>query len=1111
MKWICKFFLLVFLLPLGVLGEETNESEMGRLPVVNFHHRQYNGHSQSWGITQDKNGLIYIANNVGIIQYDGQEWRHISINKALSRCVNADKYGNVWVGAQDELGFLAPDSTNSLSFNSLLSLVPEQYKPFGLVRQVYPTAEGVYFSTFDVLLRYNPNKTFSAWTPKTKFHRAYYVDDMLFVTQNNLGIFFLKGDSLVSIPQSEQLFDSSSVYVMLPLNEKYILVGTQSDGFYLLDKRALTDSNFKGNPFIRFKTSNDAFFVKNRIYSAEVIDNSTFAVGTYSGGVALVDVSGHVIRYINTLNGLQDNSVWFLFKDNQNNLWMALNNGVSFSPIYSPLTFWGENEGVDGVVQSVLRHNGVLYYSSNIGVFNKLNSSFVQVKGVSDLSWGMKEVHANGQKVLLVASSGGIFSIEKGNAKLVENGKLHSFNFCESKFYPNIIYVGIQNGIGIVSTVSGKLKYVGKMLDTQGDVYRIVEDSNGDIWYSCRYNGVGYIDMVNPYQQVFEKPVLFKLPYDPKCDEMGLNIIDGNILASTERGLSKYVSELNCFEPDSSLGLEFANGSMGLRIFNQDMFGNIWFEAYKYAANRWVERAKHVGGKKYRRVAAQYRSIPETIFFDTFTEPDSVTWIASTDGLFRYNDRVFMGGKPIFKVLIRKVTTKRREVIFNGEYYQEHQYLKVVKSQLNSTSTVCLPYSSNSLNFEFASPYFEVYQSLKYSYMLEGYDEDWSNWKDITFKEYTNLPYGHYRFLVKAKNLLGEESPVTEFDFDIDKPIFFKWYAVVFYTLLLTIIFWGVVKINTRLLRVSNIKLQGLVDERTKELQQSEQMLLEKNVELQHQKEEILAQRDELEIRNRHINDSIQYAKTIQQAILPDLSTAFGDLFEYFLIYMPKDLVSGDFYWVSHAGPKGKPNDKLFIAVVDCTGHGVPGAFMSLIGSRLLSEIVNERRIHNPAAILTELSQSVNQALRQDVSESFDGMDIALLMLERKSDDLYVLTFAGANRPLYYYVKGDDRIQTLKGNRKSIGSVLPDVDTEFTNWRVTLRVGDMLFLTTDGFTDQNSTFRRKFTACRLHTHLLADVDKPMNKIAEHLTKEFFDFKGEEPQRDDVTLLGIRLK
>ena len=139
------FFVFIFLSQFSV------SQDIGRYPVVNFHHREYSGHSQSWSIVQDKRGLIYIANNVGVIEYDGSEWRHISINGALPRCLDVDVSGRVWVGAQDDFGYLAADSSNSLKFYSLSKYLPETYKPFGLIRQVYHTNNGVFFSANNLL------------------------------------------------------------------------------------------------------------------------------------------------------------------------------------------------------------------------------------------------------------------------------------------------------------------------------------------------------------------------------------------------------------------------------------------------------------------------------------------------------------------------------------------------------------------------------------------------------------------------------------------------------------------------------------------------------------------------------------------------------------------------------------------------------------------------------------------------------------------------------------------------------------------------------------------------------------------------------------------------
>jgi len=176
----------------------------------------------------------------------------------------------------------------------------------------------------------------------------------------------------------------------------------------------------------------------------------------------------------------------------------------------------------------------------------------------------------------------------------------------------------------------------------------------------------------------------------------------------------------------------------------------------------------------------------------------------------------------------------------------------------------------------------------------------------------------------------------------------------------------------------------------------------------------------------------------------------------------------------------------------------------------MLSEIVNERKIHNPAAILTELNRSVNQALRQDVSESFDGMDACLCLIEHKLSNQYTITYAGANRAMYYFQQGIHKIQTLRGNRKTIGGIMPDVDSEFVNSRIYLNPGDMIFLNTDGIIDQNNEHRKKYTASRYHMSILESIDKPMNGIGINVSLMFDEFKAHAFQRDDITVLGLKL-
>jgi len=1088
-----------------------NAQELGSYPIRNFNHREYGGLTQNWAIVQDQRGLIYVANNDGVLEYDGSDWRQISINRALSRCLDIDKEGRIWVGGQDEVGYLAADSTGTMAYFSLVKMIPSYNLPFGLVKQIFATDDGVYFCSNQSLILIKQNKI-KVWKPKTVFHRSFFANGKLFVNQPEYGLTYLKGDSLKLVPRTEDV-SRKLVYVLLPYSKDKILIGSQSDGFYLYNLNALRADTtiLKDSTIYRVTTKNEGFFKENMIYSGLTLPNNEFAIGTYRKGAVIIDKRGTIIREINRKSGLQDEAVWNLCLDSHSNLWMALNNGLSYTSTNSQLTSWGEDSGLRGTLQSVIRFNNNLYVTSNIGLFRMVDGSLKEVKGFTKFSFKLlKATGSDGKSSLLVGAIDGLYAVEGDNVRKLENIKTASYTFCPSKIFPNIIYVG-TDGIGVLKYQNGEWIYLGKFEETKGPVYSITEDQNGYLWFSERYKGVHKCNVVNPYQLVMEHINFYgQLPYSPRFDDMSISFIDGSIKVSTDKGLCRYVEKRDCFIPDSSLGVEFTDGQTGIRILDQDKKGNLWFEAYRLNPNHWIERAVKFPDKTYRRVPAQFRTIPDMIFNDVLSEDNDINWIAASDGLYRFDGSVNRESQIIMKLLIRKVIVNQTKVVFSGAspLNVKDSYFRLTNFSQTNNLVRRLHSSENSIIFYFSSPFFGQTQKMKYSYFLEGYDKTWSSWNTDQKKEYTNLPYGSYKFIVKAKNVFDTESPIASYTFYIKRPWYLSPLSFVLYIFIIAALFWVFVAIKTNLLKGSNIRLQALVEERTKELVQFQKDIVEKNEELMQQKEEMQVQRDELHEQNRQTSASLEYAKTIQQAILPDLN-ALRDRFEHFVIYKPKDVVSGDFYWISRVISKTKQTERIYVAVVDCTGHGVPGAFMSMIGSRMLSEIVNERKLQSPADILTELNHSINQALRQDVSESFDGMDACLCLIEHKISNQYLVTFAGANRALYYYQKGTHKIQALRGNRKTIGGIMPDVDAEFVNNRIYLSPGDILFLNSDGIVDQNNEDRKKYTASRFHASLLANINLSMEEMGREVDNSFEDYRGNAFQRDDITVLGLR--
>lgn len=265
------------------------------------------------------------------------------------------------------------------------------------------------------------------------------------------------------------------------------------------------------------------------------------------------------------------------------------------------------------------------------------------------------------------------------------------------------------------------------------------------------------------------------------------------------------------------------------------------------------------------------------------------------------------------------------------------------------------------------------------------------------------------------------------------------------------------------------------------------------------QKKVIEAQKKTVDQKNKHITDSINYAKRIQDSILPtqeELSKCFSD---YFIFFKPKEIVSGDFYWLSSA-----QNGKKILAVADCTGHGVPGAFMSMIGNTLLNEIVNEKNILHPCEILNQLNEGIIQALHQESRAQDDGMDISVCLFEEEK-----ITFAGANHSMY--IVQNDSLNVIKGDIYSIGSMFGKKDFSFSQQEIPLRENSFVYFSTDGFSDQvGGTSGKKFFAKQLENLLLSIASLEIKEQEKELKKIFDTWKGNYTQLDDVLLAGIKI-
>lgn len=393
-----------------------------------------------------------------------------------------------------------------------------------------------------------------------------------------------------------------------------------------------------------------------------------------------------------------------------------------------------------------------------------------------------------------------------------------------------------------------------------------------------------------------------------------------------------------------------------------------------------------------------------------------------------------------------------------------------------------LKYGKYRIRIDFVGINFNNPEQVSYQFKLDNFDDEWSEISYLSYAYYGRVEDGDYTFMIRACDGNGNCStePLT-LDISVKIPIWKAWWFVVSLVVLVLTIIFVVFKIRERNQKAIQEYLQRQLDERTREVVQQK------------------------EVKNRDITDSLNYAQRIQASILPPIKKLHDAFTGSFVFYQPRDIVSGDFYWYEQVD-----ENRFIVVCADSTGHGVPGAFMSMIGTTLIKDICLRAGITKPSQVLTTLDEEVREALNQNVetSGSNDGMDIIVAEIDMRT---YKITISSAMRPVIIY-SGEEQIY-VKGNRSSIGGQLDEdrVDKDFVDQEFQLKKGDIIYMFSDGYPDQfGGPLGRKFKMVRLK-NLLRDIhDKPMDEQYNYIKSNFFLWKEDLEQVDDVLFMGIRI-
>ncbi len=418
-----------------------------------------------------------------------------------------------------------------------------------------------------------------------------------------------------------------------------------------------------------------------------------------------------------------------------------------------------------------------------------------------------------------------------------------------------------------------------------------------------------------------------------------------------------------------------------------------------------------------------------------------------------------------------------------------------------------LPYNENNIELDFYTNQVYALKPHIFYYRYKG-DDTWTNIGTSNKIKLRDLKEGHYTIEVKVINGYGKESEIFEFKFEIFPPFWKTWWFISMLIVLIGLLIFAWIKYRERSLRKKSEVLERTVEERTKE---------------------VVEQKDIVEEKNKEILDSINYAKRIQNAILPPEPLIKEHLPNSFVLYKPKDIVAGDFYWLEVVTsaenqvtsedlvPRSSSPSTVLIAAADCTGHGVPGAMVSVICNNGLNRSVREYGLNDPGQILNKTRELVVEEFQKSTEEVKDGMDIALVSLEQVQEErdsvalnsCSKLKYAGAHNPLWIIRKGSNEIEEVKADKQPIGQF--DDPQPYKTHEVQLKQGDQFYIFTDGYADQFGGEKgKKLKSKNFKKVLISLKDKSMDKQKEELDVFIENWRADNEQLDDICVIGIRL-
>ncbi len=1104
MKFKQRFYGLWLIL----IGCYTATAQPTLPPVYNHAPKDYVGLAQNFDMVEDPRGVKYFANGDGVLEFDGRGWRKIrTTGERYVLSLDIDSSGTVFVGAWGEFGLLRPDSTGSLGFVSLSDQLPDSLQDFNAVWKTHAIGDKVFFNAFDYLFLYE-HDTFRVIRPHSVFSKSAVLNKRLVIHDHDLGFLRFEKDSLLMMDGGD-FFAHKNTIAKIPFHPDgssaadRLLVSIQDGDLVVFDPGATA-----GEEIIPFEPECCPRIAEVKVYGGTQLRNGHLVLASLTSGMWVFSPEGALIRHTSREQGLLNEKVTNAKEDGSGNIWLTLDNGIGMVAHRDPVEIAREGKNFTGAVLDMIRVGGYQYMATNNSVYRfrdemsrEGTSVMEKVAGIDNQSFKLRSTGHG----ILVVSNEGVFRIDGLQANKIDG--FVGCTFAEPGTDQDLIIAGGLGGLIVLEARSGQWVRKKLVSDLPDEILNIQEADTAifgaakHYWLGLRSENLLLVSFRNDYNDYHI--TAFDSSHGLPAGEVRPFRLNGRVVFGTDVGLYRYNPSdgkiAGTFEPDPTLGDVFADGSMDVFRLTTAPDGMVWLNA---GEGNGINLCIPQKDGSYQRLVRPFAAIDigqvNTFFPDVGPEGRNhhITWIGGDDGLARFDHQKNKDIDRPYSTLIRTVKAGQDSLLFGGSF----GYPAGFSSE--QTSFPVLTYHQNDIKFEFAAAYYEKPEQLAFSYQLVGYDKNWSKWGPERNAIYTNLSAGEYRFLARSRNVYGTESISQPYVFSVLPPWYLTIWAIIGYVILAGGAFYGGIKLNAKRLEREKQALEVIVRQRTRE---------------------VVEQKEVIEEKNKSITASINYARRIQEAILPSDEEMDRHLPEHFILNMPRDIVSGDFYWL-----KTTQDGKIVVAAADCTGHGVPGAFMSMIGAATLRQSVVEKGKNTAADILDDLNKEIQAVLQQNedhpasdnsggsdeqtaryhlASDSSvkDGMDIALCILDKTQQSL---NFAGAYNPLYFF--RDGALQIVKGDRFPVAGFSLKKNRSFSNHHFDLQPGDTFYIFSDGFADQfGGHDNKKFTYKRFQQILTDNQERSMKQQQEILHQAIEDWKKGHKQIDDILVIGIR--